>query len=493
LPPSRFRWSVPIQTGLLVACVAAPVRPAAAATLQVPAAYRTIQAAIDAAGNGDLVLIAPGVYTENLTLSNRNITLASRFLTTGDRSLIDQTIIDGRGSGWVIRVLNSPATPTIVGLTLRHADDGVRAYGKLYFLDDHVTGTGDGLDYESGGGGLVHGCVFDGNSDDGIDFDGVVPAHIENNTIQNNGDDGIEIRLQPYTGPTVSVVIRNNRIEGNDEDGIQLISYDVLTSRTYWIDGNLILNNRMAGLGIMCCQNTVENFQGANMKERVGVFDNTFVGNDYGITGGDSVIAINNIFAGCLHTGLKNVDAGSIATHNLFHGNATDHTQSNVDLATTLYADPMLLADYEPASASPAIDAGIASYARNGVLVWSRPSTEFFGPAPDLGAVEGRAVLAVGPGDPRRGIELLPPSPSPSRGQTLLRVELPATGPMLLEILDVTGRSVRRLHEGVAAPGRHEYTWDGRNSDGAAVRAGVYFARLRFGRSVLSRTIALVR
>ena len=153
----------------------------------------------------------------------------------------------------------------------------------------------------------------------------------------------------------------------------------------------------------------------------------------------------------------------------------------------------MLMADYEPAGSSPAIDAGIASYVRNGVLVWSRPPTEYFGPAPDLGALEGRAVLAVGPSDPRKGVELLPPSPSPSRGQTLLRVELPATGPMLLEILDVTGRSVRRLYEGVASPGRHEYTWDGRTSDGAAVRAGVYFARLRFGRSVLSRTITLVR
>jgi len=158
-----------------------------------------------------------------------------------------------------------------------------------------------------------------------------------------------------------------------------------------------------------------------------------------------------------------------------------------------LYADPMLLADYEPASSSPAIDAGISSYVRNGVLVWSRPSTEFFGSAPDLGAIEGRAVLSVGPSDPRRGLELLPPSPSPSRGQTLLRMELPATGPMRLEILDVTGRSVRRIHEGVAAAGRHDYTWDGRNSDGAAVRAGVYFVRLRFGRSVLSRTITLVR
>src|SRR5207249_679658 len=129
----------------------------------------------------------------------------------------DQTIIDGRASGWVIRVLNSPATPTIAGLTLRNASDGVRAYGKFDLLDTRMTKTSDGLDYESGGGGLVHGCVFEGNSDDGIDIDGAVRVYIESNMIRDNGDDGIEIRLQPYTGLAVSVVIRNNWITGNDE------------------------------------------------------------------------------------------------------------------------------------------------------------------------------------------------------------------------------------------------------------------------------------
>jgi hypothetical protein len=42
--------------------------PALAKTIEVPKDYQTIQAAINAAQPGDLILIAPGIYKENLTI-----------------------------------------------------------------------------------------------------------------------------------------------------------------------------------------------------------------------------------------------------------------------------------------------------------------------------------------------------------------------------------------------------------------------------------------
>ena len=59
-------------------------------------AYTSIQAAINDAQSGDLVLVHPGRYIENIDLSNKqNITLASLEYSTGDTTYISTTIIDG--------------------------------------------------------------------------------------------------------------------------------------------------------------------------------------------------------------------------------------------------------------------------------------------------------------------------------------------------------------------------------------------------------------
>ena len=62
---------------------------------EVPAEYPTIQKAIDAAQEGDTVLVSPGVYVENLQLRGRNIVLTSRFRIDNNPGLIGQTVVDG--------------------------------------------------------------------------------------------------------------------------------------------------------------------------------------------------------------------------------------------------------------------------------------------------------------------------------------------------------------------------------------------------------------
>src|SRR5436853_6848851 len=49
---------------------------ALAADLYVPAGYPTIQAAVDAAENGDRIQIAAGVYTGQVLISDKRLTLA---------------------------------------------------------------------------------------------------------------------------------------------------------------------------------------------------------------------------------------------------------------------------------------------------------------------------------------------------------------------------------------------------------------------------------
>jgi hypothetical protein len=50
--------------------------PGSAAVLHVPADYSTIQAAVDAAASGDTIQIAPGVYTNQVVIVNKNLTLS---------------------------------------------------------------------------------------------------------------------------------------------------------------------------------------------------------------------------------------------------------------------------------------------------------------------------------------------------------------------------------------------------------------------------------
>jgi pectin methylesterase-like acyl-CoA thioesterase len=48
-----------------------------AAELQVPMEFPTIQAAINAAADGDEIRVAPGIYTQSLNFNQKNVSLTS--------------------------------------------------------------------------------------------------------------------------------------------------------------------------------------------------------------------------------------------------------------------------------------------------------------------------------------------------------------------------------------------------------------------------------
>jgi hypothetical protein len=118
------------------------------------------------------------------------------------------------------------------------------------------------------------------------------------------------------------------------------------------------------------------------------IFNNTLIGNQYGITGGASVVAVNNIISGTSFTAMRNLIGDSIVSYSLFWNNGINYENSNIDLVTTILSDPLIDADYSLIPGSPAIDAGTAVFEWKDEMVLDIPPEMFSGTAPDIGAIE---------------------------------------------------------------------------------------------------------
>ena len=82
--------------------------------------YTTINQAIMYAANGDTILVYPGVYYEHVYFWDKEVTLASLYLTTQQTSYISQTIIDGSNTESCVTMLNTTHPLTITGFTIQN-------------------------------------------------------------------------------------------------------------------------------------------------------------------------------------------------------------------------------------------------------------------------------------------------------------------------------------------------------------------------------------
>jgi hypothetical protein len=412
-----------VGIALIVMCVLALVFAAGAIALRaqrqamklvrVPNDYPTIQAAIDASAPGDLIQVAPGTYTENLTLNKPVSLVAQNF--DQINPLNNATIIDGRGGAAAIVVPPGlTQMPTVRGFAIRNSSNGIQAQSPLIVEYNYLYASAILVNYALGGGGVNHSNVYFQSTDDAIHLDNPDrPLRIENNRILYAGDDGIEIALQntPALPGLTEIDIWNNMIIGSREDAIQFVDYPgdpQDTNRRFVLVGNLMANSKRAGIGLMPNGNTLEDYSGADTVESIRVLNNTFYGNDVGISGGDNLVAFNNIITTSVQRGVWRVQGGSgansVVAYSLFYGNTVDADQTTLGAGLITGQDPLFAAAPNPgpdgiwetvdddfsglllSPASPAIDKGITQYvATSGEPVPPNPITGFTGSAPDLG------------------------------------------------------------------------------------------------------------
>ncbi len=180
--------------------------PSFATIIHVPGDTTSIKGGIALAASGDTVLVAPGIYYEHDIYINKDIILGSYFLTTGDTTFIDLTIVDGNAQSevfWIDNLLE------LSGFTIRNGNGNFS--GGIWVRDGDPT--------------ITHNIIT-GN---------------QCTSINAAGGGGINI----WMGHTT---IRNNKIIGNHSDkaggGICISYYGQAT-----ISDNIISNNTAARNG----------------------------------------------------------------------------------------------------------------------------------------------------------------------------------------------------------------------------------------------------
>lgn len=366
-------------------------------TIMVPADYPDLGTAVKKASPGATILLSPGTYQENSIDIDKAITITSEWKLNGDESKIDQTIIDAQDQ--ILFNISAPGGE-ISGLKIIKGDHTLNITANTTIKYNHFDDNLDALSFESGSGGYAGFNVITNDRDDGMDMDiGSQKTNIgsdivvENNIISNSNDDGIEIRL--YTAPDQNIRynIHGNKITGSNNAGIQLISYDVYTGKIFQIHHNIFTGCKTA-LGCMEGSNTKEDLTGASkMDELVWFYNNTCSGNQMGATGGNKVIAFNNVIMNNSLGGFKRFGQFSVVKNNLFFNNGQPdliELNSTIQNEANIFSkDPLLDQNtFTPMSGSPCTDKGLMGITLDGSTKMDVLPAEISGSGSDLGAVE---------------------------------------------------------------------------------------------------------
>jgi hypothetical protein len=142
--------------------------------------------------------------------------------------------------------------------------------------------------------------------------------------------------------------------------------------------------------------NTDEDLSGASlMDELVSFYNNTLTGNQMGATGGNKLIAFNNLVMNNTSGGFKRFGPHSVIKNNLFFNNGTpdlvEVNESALKDGNLFSADPLINTNtYTPLQNSPCINAGLKKVTIDGYIDLEVSPEYISGSLPDIGAIEFR-------------------------------------------------------------------------------------------------------
>ncbi|MBN2169685.1 MAG: hypothetical protein JW819_00020 [Candidatus Krumholzibacteriota bacterium] len=406
----------------------------------VPGEFPDLAAAVAVAVDGDTVLVSSGIYQG---ANNRNIDPTGRNLIIIGAAGAGQTIIDCEGLGRAFHFHSGETRATVLrGLTITggfgsngggiHCDGASPTLAEMVFAGNHATATGGAITCRNGAAPLLDKLRFLDNTSDGH---------------------GGAIACQTGAAPELADCILAGNLAVSHGGAVYCASAATVT-----VDETTIVSNGAEGLG-----------------------GGIYLGTDAQATVAASIIALSRSGAGihgATETSLAQMTCDDVWGNagGGYAGTIPDQTGLEGNIAVNPRFCNESVQDYQLADISPCLPEHNTCNLRMG--------------AEDQGCVITGAAAAPSPDRAR----LLPNTPNPFNPATAIRFVLPRPATATVEIVDVTGRRLRRLLDGVQLPaGTHTLDWDGRDDAGHPAAAGVYLCRLRAGGATDARKLALVK
>ncbi len=317
-------WTTRLLAVAVGAVSVAGVIPAYAASIEVPTDYPTIQAAMDAATDGDTVRVLPGTYTENIDFGGKAIVLESA-------SGPEVTIIDGSGADAVVTFDDSETETSVIrGFTIQNGwhvsgGGGIRCVVAAPTIEDNII-----VGNRSRTGGGIYGIV----SSPAIRRN-VIDSNIADGYANGGGGIGL-VQNSP-------AIIEDNVISNNTATNFFGLGGGILCNEgsNAMIGGNTIRGNRVLrdiGGGIASWNSTVEihqNFIHDNFTNQEG--------GGVAILLGESLVR-NNIIVrnrALFGAGVFVTDAPGVIEGNTFVENASTHSSVGSTIRSTSYVSPL--------------------------------------------------------------------------------------------------------------------------------------------------------
>lgn len=478
-----------------------------AAILDVPGTFATIQAGIDFAAKGDTVLVAPGTYYEHVDLSDKEITLASHYLTTQDTMYMHETIIDGSADGTCITIKNTNGvtTPRLAGFTVQNAGyiitvnygSGLRCSDAdpiveyMIFKDNASRVDGGGCNFVRSNPLLDHVWIFGNDCWDyggGAYFFESNPVMKNVFIIDNSGSHGGGLNFSSCDSVVCENVIIRNSIGGViqcDKSTLRFNfviiqahnTYEIVrcsnskivfvNSSLYGIDNLGILSSASLVLfinSIVWLKNTDSQIQVGNMEDipqNILVFENSVLK--------DGIEGIVGIFGKL------------IINKDIF---ISDNTISN----DPLFIDS-LNGDFRLQNTSPCIDAGTAFFEWEGETILDYSADDYKGSTPDIGCYEYDPSIGV-----KKDASIIPsvivfsPYPNPFNASVTIPYQLSSAMNITVSIYNLSGQKVQDIFSGYKTPGFYTATWDA-----TGFASGTYYCMVNNGHSRQIRKIQYLK